>query len=104
MFTKEQVSAAIAFNACVDPNTSLGKYLRLVTQITAKADDLQLTPSEQKQGNAEGLFTQRLAKAIFADGKVTAQEQELLNFMEQLKTDQAVVSSLQSDIAALTNK
>lgn len=104
MFTRQQIGAAIAFNACVDPKSSLGKYLRLITQITAKADDLQLTPEEQKKANAEGLFTQKLTKAVFADGQVTTQEQELLNFMEQLKTDKALVSSLQSDMAALTKK
>ncbi|BAZ48783.1 hypothetical protein NIES4103_13930 [Nostoc sp. NIES-4103] len=103
-FSPEQVGAAIAFNATVDPSSTLATYLRLLTQIGAKADDLKLTPQEQNlpTQQAQEVFTQKITKAIFADGIVTTQEQELLNFLEQLKTDKALQDSLSNDIAALT--
>lgn len=105
-FAPEQVGAAIAFNACVDPNSTLATYLRLLTQIGAKADDLKLTPEEQKlpQQQAQEVFTQKITKAIFADGVVTTQEQELLDFMNRIKQDKGLQNSLQKDIAALTKK
>ncbi|GET35396.1 hypothetical protein [Microseira wollei] len=105
-FTPEQIGAAIAFNACVDPNSTLATYLRLLTQIGAKADDLALTPEEQNlpQEQAQEVFTKKIAKAIFADGVVTTQEQQLLDFMSQLKEDKGLQESLQNDIAALAKK
>lgn len=105
-FTSEQIGAAIAVNACVDPNSTLGKYLQLITQIKVNAEDLIVTPEEQNlpQEEVEKVFAQKVTKAIFADGEVTTQEQELLNFMNQLKEDEGLQNSLKKDITALKNK
>lgn len=105
-FTSEQIGAAIAFNACVTPESTLATYLRLISQIGVKPDDLQLSLEEQglPGQQAEDVFAQKLTKAVFADGVVTTQEQELLDFMSQLKEDQELQAALKNDIAALTKK
>jgi hypothetical protein len=103
-FTPQQIGAAIAFNACVDPDSTLGTYLRLLSQMKANPDDLAFTAEEQKLPlpAAEQLFSEKISKAVFADGEVTTKEQELLTFMTQLKEDSGLQESLKKDIAALT--
>lgn len=93
MFTPNQISTAIAVNAIADPNSVLGQFLGLVTQLKVDPHDLMV-----EEADFAAQMDKMIRNAIFADGVVSEAEGEVLAFLDKLKSDKAMQDAMGADL------
>ncbi|NEQ07047.1 MAG: hypothetical protein F6K37_14200 [Moorea sp. SIO4E2] len=96
MFTPQQITTAVAVNACVDPQSAFGKFLGLVTQLQVNPNDLQM-----EEQDFAGLMEKMIRNAILTDGAVSEAEQPVLDFLDQLQSDPAMQQEMGDNVRSL---